>query len=78
MSFVGPLYQQLKLRLFLGLGLNALIIIFEFAGGYWINSIGLMSDAGHNLIDQGSLFLALYAHILASRPATENRTFGYH
>lgn len=37
-----------------------------------------MSDAGHNLIDQTSLFLALYAHILAARPATEARTFGYH
>ena len=42
------------------------------------NCAGLMSDAGHNLIDQGSLFLALYAHILAARPATEERTFGYH
>jgi cobalt-zinc-cadmium efflux system protein len=37
-----------------------------------------LSDAGHNLIDQGSLFLALYAHILSARPATESRTFGYH
>ena len=71
-------YQQLKSRLFLGLFINALIIAFEFIGGYLINSIGLMSDAGHNLIDQGSLFLALYAHILAARPATETRTFGYH
>jgi len=71
-------YQQLKSRLFLGLTINAIIIAFEFIGGYLINSIGLMSDAGHNLIDQGSLFLALYAHILAARPATETRTFGYH
>jgi cobalt-zinc-cadmium efflux system protein len=37
-----------------------------------------MSDAGHNLVDQGSLFLALYAHLLTARPATEARTFGYH
>ena len=73
-----PTYQQLKSRLFIGLGINAIIIAVEFVGGYLINSIGLMSDAGHNLIDQGSLFLALYAHILAARPATETRTFGYH
>ncbi|WP_447971139.1 cation diffusion facilitator family transporter [Nitrospira sp. M1] len=71
-------YQQLKTRLRIGMMINAVIIVAEFIGGYWINSIGLMSDAGHNLIDQGSLFLALYAHILAARPATEDRTFGYH
>ena len=73
-----PTYNQLKSRLKIGLAINGIIIIAEFIGGYLINSISLMSDAGHNLIDQGSLFLALYAHILAARPATEERTFGYH
>lgn len=73
-----PTYQQLRSHLFIGLALNAVIIAVEFIGGYLVNSIGLMSDAGHNLIDQGALFLALYAHILASRPATETRTYGYH
>ncbi len=71
-------YQQLRFRLHLALGLNAIIIAAEFVGGVWLNSIGLMGDAGHNLIDQGSLFLALYAHVLTARPATEERTFGYH
>ena len=72
------LNRALKYRLYWGLAINAIIIIAEFTGGYLINSIGLMSDAGHNLIDQGSLFLALYAHVLAAKPATEERTFGYH
>jgi cobalt-zinc-cadmium efflux system protein len=71
-------YQQLRSRLHFALGLNAIIIGAEFVGGWLLNSIGLMSDAGHNLVDQGSLFLALYAHILTARPATEERTFGYH
>lgn len=75
---VGAEHQQLKHRLYVALGLNALIIVGEFIGGWLINSVGLMSDAGHNLIDQGSLFLALYAHLLAARPSTESRTFGYH
>ena len=78
MTTSTPTYQQLKSRLFIGLGINAVIIVLEFVGGYLVNSIGLMSDAGHNLVDQGSLFLALYAHVLAARPATETRTFGYH
>lgn len=71
-------YAQLKHRLHIALALNAVIILAEFVGGLLINSIGLMSDAGHNLIDQGSLFLALYAHMLSTRPATDARTFGYH
>lgn len=70
--------SPLTFRLKLGLALNGIIILAEFLGGYAINSLGLMSDAGHNLIDQGSLLLALYAHILAAQPATEYRTFGYH
>src|SRR5438093_6386434 len=78
MPDLQPSYAQLKHRLHIALALNAVIILAEFVGGLLINSIGLMSDAGHNLIDQGSLFLALYAHILSARPATEARTFGYH
>jgi cobalt-zinc-cadmium efflux system protein len=71
-------YAELRSRLRIALAVNAVIILAEFAGGLWTNSIGLIGDAGHNLIDQGSLFLALYAHILTARPATERRTFGYH
>ena len=78
MSHIPAASSPLTRRLKLGLALNGIIILSEFVGGYWTNSLGLMSDASHNLIDQGSLLLALYAHILASRPATEERTFGYH
>ena len=71
-------YEHLRSRLYLALALNAAIIVAEFIGGWMLDSIGLMSDAGHNFVDQGSLFLALYAHILTRRPASETRTFGYH
>ena len=70
----SPMTHRLKL----GLILNGFIILAEFLGGYVTNSLGLMSDASHNLIDQGALFLALYAHQLASHPPTEHKTFGYH
>ena len=71
-------FEHLRSRLYIALALNALIITAEFIGGYLLDSMGLISDAGHNLIDQGSLFLALYAHLLTAKPATEERTFGYH
>ncbi|MBH0204308.1 MAG: cation transporter [Nitrospira sp.] len=71
-------FEHLRSRLYLALALNGLIIMGEFIGGILLNSIGLMSDAGHNFVDQGALFLALYAHIITRRPASETRTFGYH
>ena len=75
---VSHTYQELRGRLKIALACNAAIIVAEFIGGFLTNSIGLIGDAGHNLVDQGSLFLALYAHILTARPATDARTFGYH
>ena len=69
---------ELRQRLYIALVLNALIVGGEFVGGAWIHSVGLMSDAVHNLIDQGSLFLTLWAHLLAARPSTSQSTFGYH
>jgi cobalt-zinc-cadmium efflux system protein len=71
-------YEHLRSRLLLALVLNSAIIVAEFIGGWVLDSIGLMSDAGHNLVDQGALFLALYAHLLTARPASAERTFGYH
>ncbi len=71
-------YHELRSRLRIALAFNAVIIAGEFVGGFLTNSIGLIGDAGHNLVDQGSLFLALYAHVLTARPATDTRTFGYH
>ena len=69
---------ELRQRLYIALVLNALIVGGEFVGGAWIHSVGLMSDAMHNLVDQGSLFLTLWAHLLAARPSTSRSTFGYH
>jgi cobalt-zinc-cadmium efflux system protein len=71
-------YAHLRSRLQLALAINAVIIAAEFVGGWLLDSIGLIGDASHNLVDQGALFLALYAHLLTAQPASENRTFGYH
>ncbi|MCP9469179.1 MAG: cation diffusion facilitator family transporter [Nitrospira sp.] len=75
---VPPSFEHLRTRLYLALALNGFIIVAEFIGGWLLNSIGLMSDAGHNFVDQGALFLALYAHLIATQPPNENKTFGYH
>jgi cobalt-zinc-cadmium efflux system protein len=71
-------FEHLRSRLYLALALNGFIIAAEFVGGFLLDSVGLMSDAGHNFVDQGALFLALYAHLLTKHPSSETRTFGYH
>ncbi len=48
----------------------------EVAGGYLSNSLALLSDAGHMLTDSASLFFALVASFLASRPASARFSFG--
>lgn len=57
--------------------MNFIFVIAEFTVGYISNSIGLMSDAGHNLSDVASMGLALFAWILATRHANGKYTYGY-
>lgn len=57
--------------------MNFIFVIAEFTVGYISNSIGLMSDAGHNLSDVASMGLALFACILATRHANGKYTYGY-
>ena len=70
--------MTLRTKVALCLIVNALIIAVEMAGGWWIGSVGLISDAAHNLIDQAGLFLTLYAVIMSTAPSTATRTFGHH
>jgi cobalt-zinc-cadmium efflux system protein len=64
-------------RLILSLVLNLLITILQVVGGILANSLGLLSDAAHNLSDVVALGLSLWAVRLGRRPATPRRTFAY-
>jgi cobalt-zinc-cadmium efflux system protein len=50
----------------------------EIAGGLLSNSLALLGDAGHMLVDALALGLSLIALNLAKKPATTTRTYGYH
>jgi cobalt-zinc-cadmium efflux system protein len=50
----------------------------ETAAGTYAGSLALLSDAGHNFADALSLILALFAVYLQAKPATEEKTYGYH
>ena len=57
--------------------LNLAFVIVEAVAGIVGNSIGLLSDAGHNLSDVFSLVLAMIALKLASSHATKRFTYGH-
>lgn len=59
------------------LGLTALVMCAEAAGGLVAHSLALLADAGHMLADVAAIALALFAARMARLPATPERTFGY-
>lgn len=61
----------------LSIVLNLGFVIIEAGIGIWKNSVGLVSDAGHNLSDVFSLLLALFAFKLAKSHSTKRFTYGY-
>jgi cobalt-zinc-cadmium efflux system protein len=66
--------QPLKIALVI----VGLITAVEVVGGILSNSLALLGDAGHMLVDGLALGLSLFAMALARRPATASKTYGYH
>ncbi len=64
-------------RLLVVLCLSIGILVIELVGGLASNSLALLADAGHALTDVAGLGLALLAIWIGSRPASNERTFGY-
>ncbi len=60
-----------------GIALNVIFVAVEFAAGIYYDSMGLLSDAGHNLSDVAGLLLALLAFRLAQAKPTSHYTYGY-
>lgn len=61
----------------IGIVLNSLFVVVEFVVGALYGSMGLLSDAGHNLSDVASLLLAMLAFRLSQAHATSRFTYGY-
>ncbi|MBK9982114.1 MAG: cation transporter [Saprospiraceae bacterium] len=61
----------------IGIGLNLLFVIIEGIAGLFTHSLSLLSDAGHNLADVGSLALSLLAFRLLKVKSTKLYTYGY-
>ncbi len=69
--------EKLSTIYIVAVALNLAFVIVEAVAGIVGNSIGLLSDAGHNLSDVFSLVLAMIALKLASSHATKRFTYGH-
>ena len=58
--------------------LIASFMFVEVVGGLMANSLTLLADAGHMLLDASALGLSWYAARLAEREHTETLSYGYH
>jgi cobalt-zinc-cadmium efflux system protein len=54
------------------------VMVVEIIGGLLSNSLSLLGDAGHMLVDALALGLSLFALTISQRPATSTKTFGFY
>ena len=66
--------RALKINLIIVLS----VMVAELIGGFISNSLSLLGDAGHMLVDALALGLSLFALTISQRPATSTKTYGYY
>jgi cobalt-zinc-cadmium efflux system protein len=64
-------------KLLVGVIVNLFIVIIQVIGGLLSSSLGLLSDAAHNMSDVLSLVLSYGANRIGKRPPTPQRTFAF-
>ena len=67
-----------KRRLTVVISLVSVDLLLYVVGGFLSGSLALFAEAGHMMADLAALLLARVAMYFAERPASAERTFGYH
>ncbi|KAG7165089.1 Zinc transporter 2-like 2 [Homarus americanus] len=70
--------RQAMMKLFVACGLTSVFMVSEAVGGYFANSIAIMSDAAHLFSDLTSFIVSLVAIYLSMQPASKKMNFGYY
>lgn len=74
----GPMpYGGLTKAFSWGIGLNLVFVLIEAIAGLMTGSLALLTDAGHNLSDVGSLALSMLAFRLTRVRANRQYSYGY-
>ena len=63
-------------RLAASMIITAVMMVIEIIGGFWTNSLALLSDAGHMFTHLFALGISYIAIVLAARPTSRQRSFG--
>lgn len=77
-TFESSIDGKIESRLILSLTLTGLILVVEVVGGWWTGSLALLSDAAHVFLDMFALGLSYGAIRLATLPANDRHTYGFH
>ncbi|MGH7840222.1 MAG: cation diffusion facilitator family transporter, partial [Candidatus Binataceae bacterium] len=64
-------------RIRIVLAITIVYFVAELVGGFYANSLALMTDAIHMLTDIAALCMSLFTLWIAARPATSDKTYGY-
>ncbi|MCA4134208.1 cation diffusion facilitator family transporter [Arthrobacter sp. M4] len=64
-------------RLIAVLAITLSVVLIQIVGAILSGSLALLADAGHMLSDAAGVFIALLAAWIATRPASDQRTYGY-
>lgn len=70
--------QSISKRLIFAITLTTVTLVAEIIGGFWSNSLALLSDAGHVFLDLFALVLSLGAIKLAAQPPGDRHSYGLH
>lgn len=70
--------QPERRRLVAALALTGAMMIVEFVGGIFSNSLALISDAGHMATHFVALSVTFFAIVIAARPAPVERSYGFY
>jgi cobalt-zinc-cadmium efflux system protein len=73
----SPIITNLNKAFIIGIVLNLAYVLIQIVIGLKINSLSLLSDAGHNFLDVAGLALAMLAFKLSKSKSTEKYTYGY-
>jgi len=76
-SHHSPRDGQINHAFVVGIALNFIYVLVQIFAGLKINSLSLLSDAGHNFLDVSGLALSMLAFRLTKSKATRNFTYGY-
>ena len=77
MHMVAGPNRRMQNVLKLSMGLTAAYVLATFLFGLRAHSLALISEAGHNLSDLLAISLSYVAVYFQSRPANDEKTFGY-